>query len=89
MSQQPQTAQIKDHLIRVAYMVMYCIIFYIAWFILIAIGILQLLSNIIFKNPNNNLTTFGLSLSIYIQQIVRFVTYNTEDKPFPLDSWPK
>lgn len=84
---QPQTSP-KEQLIRALYMVMYCVIFYLVWLISITIAVLQLLSSLIFKNSNRNLEVFGQSLSIYAQDIVRFVTYNTDKKPFPMDSWP-
>lgn len=38
--------------------------------------------------PNTRLLAFGESLGIYIYQVIRYLTYNTEEKPFPFRSWP-
>ncbi len=38
---------------------------------------------------NSKLTEFGQALASYLYQIVRFMTYNTETRPFPVDAeWP-
>lgn len=37
---------------------------------------------------NSFLIRFGNSLSVYVQQVLRYLTYNTEEKPFPFNSWP-
>lgn len=38
---------------------------------------------------NRQLQTVGNSLAIYVQQIVRYLTFNTDDRPFPLGGdWP-
>lgn len=38
--------------------------------------------------PNTRLLAFGEALGIYLYQVVRFLTYNSEEKPFPFRSWP-
>lgn len=38
---------------------------------------------------HSKLTEFGQALAKYLYQIVRFLTYNTETRPFPVDAeWP-
>jgi hypothetical protein len=38
---------------------------------------------------NAPLREFGQSLAIYSYQIVRYLTFNTEERPFPFDqTWP-
>jgi hypothetical protein len=35
------------------------------------------------------LRDFGLSIGKYVAEIINFLTYNTEEKPFPFDhEWP-
>ena len=39
---------------------------------------------------NRQLQTVGNSLATYAQQIVRYLTFNTDDRPFPLGGdWPE
>jgi hypothetical protein len=38
---------------------------------------------------NENLRFFGASLATYIYQALMFVTYNSDEKPFPFAPWPE
>jgi hypothetical protein len=38
--------------------------------------------------PNARLIAFGQSLGSYLSQIASFVTFATEDVPFPFSAWP-
>jgi hypothetical protein len=40
------------------------------------------------RRANDNLLSFGRSLSVYIYQIARYVTFNQEERPFPFSPWP-
>jgi hypothetical protein len=37
---------------------------------------------------NGNLKNFGASLARYIYSCLLFVTYNSDDKPYPFAQWP-
>jgi len=38
--------------------------------------------------PNTRLIAFGQSLGSYLSQIASFVSFATEDVPFPFSAWP-
>jgi hypothetical protein len=38
--------------------------------------------------PNARLLAFGRSLGLYLGQIADFVSFATEDVPFPFGDWP-
>jgi hypothetical protein len=38
--------------------------------------------------PNQRLLDFGYSLAVYAFQIITYLTYNSEKKPFPFSDWP-
>jgi hypothetical protein len=38
--------------------------------------------------PNARLIAFGQSLGLYLSQIASFVSFATEDVPFPFSAWP-
>lgn len=40
------------------------------------------------RQINERLLGFGASLAIYIQCVVQYLTYNTDEKPFPFGEWP-
>jgi len=48
----------------------------------------QFLAILFTAEKNNNLLKFGKSLSVYDYQIMLYLTYNSEFKPFPMGDWP-
>ena len=52
------------------------------------IAIVQLLFAIFGDAPNPRLTAFGRSLGLYVQQNANFLSFVTEEKPFPFSDWP-
>ena len=48
----------------------------------------QFLASLFTGQPNDQLTRFGRNLARYLQQITVFMTFATEEKPFPFTPWP-
>ena len=40
------------------------------------------------KKPNENLLSFSIKLRNYLSQIIDFVTYSSDLKPFPFSPFP-
>jgi hypothetical protein len=53
-----------------------------------AVVVLQFLFTVFSGETNANLRQFGASLSRYTYQLMLYLTYNTDDKPFPFGPWP-
>jgi hypothetical protein len=53
-----------------------------------AVVIIQFLFTVFAGEVNDNLQRFGASLARYIYQCLLFVTYNSDNKPFPFTPWP-
>jgi len=54
-----------------------------------AIVLVQFLHVLFTGKPNERLKDVGLSLAQYIYQIVEYLTFNTDVRPFPFDAeWP-
>lgn len=91
----PPGEEVKEHLksrstwLRFAYMLLFAFIFYVAKFVLLAVALLQILAALFTGEPNARLTRFGESLSQYIYQTARFLTFSSEDMPFPFADWPE
>ncbi len=77
-----------EHWLRFVFMVLFAIIVSIAGYVMMALVLLQFLLSLITGEANDNLREFGGRLSQYIYQILRFLTYNSQDKPFPFADWP-
>lgn len=91
MNQEEITKNIKDvnQWMRVVYMILCAVALYIVSILLPIVIIVQLLFSLFTGSPNANLRQLGSSLSIYIYQTVSFLTYTSEEKPFPFGAWPK
>ena len=57
-------------------------------FVMFAVVVFQFLSVLFTSDTNPNLLSFGQALSCYQYQIMLFLTYNSEEQPFPVGSWP-
>jgi len=75
--------------LRALFMVLYWILFQLLQFATGAVAIVQWLFVLITGKRNDNLLAFGDSLAQCVEQIVAYLTYNSEDKPFPCSEWPK
>ncbi|MEO6352431.1 MAG: DUF4389 domain-containing protein [Oxalobacteraceae bacterium] len=56
--------------------------------LLFIIALLQFIFSLTNGSPNARLLEFSRSLGRYIQQIAGFLTFVTEDMPFPFNDWP-
>ena len=77
------------HWIRIAYMVALLVAAYIASIVIAVVVLAQALFTLLTGNANPNLRSFGSSMGIYVKQILDFLTYNTEEKPFPFSPFPE
>ncbi len=74
--------------LRGLFMLLYFVVYEITEMIVISVAVLQFLFSIITGRCNENLRRFGDSLGKYAREMVAFITYNTEIKPFPFAEWP-
>ena len=77
------------HWLRLLYMVGFYIVYKVSELIVLVIVVLQGLVSTFGSGPNERLTEFGGSLAAYISQIVRFLSFSDDKKPYPFSEWPK
>ena len=86
---------IKDNIkqqstwIRGLYMVLFSILYTIADFVLFAVVIFQFVLKLLTGDTNDRLRKLGLSISTYIYEILQFLSFNSEQHPYPFGTWPK
>ncbi|MGV6818496.1 MAG: DUF4389 domain-containing protein [Thiotrichales bacterium] len=73
---------------RILYMLLFAFIYSIAEIVVTAVVVLQILFRLFTGQPNDRLLAFGRQVSDYIYQILMFLTFNAEEKPFPFSNWP-
>lgn len=84
-----QKLSVKEKWFRLIFMALYaCLVNWVALFIIWIIAAFQFLYTLFVGKPNQTLLPFGASLSEYIKQIMLYLTYGTEEKPFPFRPWP-
>lgn len=73
--------------LRLVWMIVLGIAFNVAEIIVVAIAVFQFFNSLFTGNTNENLSRFSRNLARYLQQIVMFLTFAVEDKPFPFSPW--
>lgn len=73
---------------RALLMLLMCVAFQLAAWVLIAVALLQLAFAVFSEESNPRLQGLGRSLGRYLGQIAGFVTFASEAAPFPFSDWP-
>jgi hypothetical protein len=74
--------------LRGVLMILMAIAFHISGTLLALGAIIQFVLALLTETPNARLIAFGQSLGLYLSQIADFVSFGTEQVPFPFNAWP-
>lgn len=74
---------------RILFMLLFAVILGLVRILLWAVVLLQVASNLLTGSENPNVLSFGQNLSVYVYNILMFLTYNSDDMPFPFADWAK
>lgn len=89
MNQITESSREKRNIwMRVLLMLLMGLAFQVCGTVLGIVTVIQFVIVLISDTPNERLVSFGRSLGAYLQQVVRFLTFVTEDLPFPFNEWP-
>lgn len=89
-----QQDDVTEHLksrstwLRLVFMLLFALIFYVSEFVMFAVAALQFLWKLFTGEANERLTVFGANLAEFIRRIVLFLTFNSDEMPFPFTDWP-
>ncbi|RZI44701.1 DUF4389 domain-containing protein [Herbaspirillum sp. HC18] len=73
---------------RALFMLLMVMAYQVSVTLLLALAVIQFLFVLINDAPNVRLAAFGQSLGIYLKQIVHFLSFATDETPFPFADWP-
>lgn len=73
---------------RLIPMIILILCFGLAEAALYIIALIQFIWFLVNGEPNEQLMEFGAALSEWVAQDAKFLTYVTEEKPFPWAKWP-
>ena len=73
---------------RLLFMLLFFLIYSVAEFCLAAVVLIQIGFVLFTGERNQKLLELGGGLGLFIYEILRFMTFNSEKKPFPFSDWP-
>ena len=75
--------------IRLFFMIIFALLYGLSRLVTAAVVVVQFFHVLFAGSINDQLKTFGHSLAIFSYEVVNYLTFNSETKPFPLDAeWP-
>ena len=84
-----QNLRARSTWLRLVFMIAIAICHELARLVGSVVILLQFLHVLFTGKPNERLKDTGLSLAQYVYQVVEYLTFNTEVRPFPFDAeWP-
>ncbi len=79
----------KDTWLRFVYLALFSVCFYLSVMLLFAASIFQFLAKLFGGAPFAGVASFGTSLALYQAEVTRFLTFASDEKPFPFAPFPK
>lgn len=74
--------------VRGFFMLLMMLIYQIIGTVMFVVTIIQFVLTLVSNAPNDRLVAFGRNLAQYLQQITCYLTFATEETPFPFSNWP-
>ncbi len=74
--------------LRGFFMLLFAVAYGVAEILLLVTVVFQFLCLLVTGKTVERLLIFGDNLSRYFYQIIRYLTFNTEERPFPFSDWP-
>lgn len=78
----------SKHWLRLVFMLLFAAVLQLASLVMWVLVAVQFLFSLITGEDNQHLRRFGHSLSTYIYDVLKFLCYSSEEKPFPFADWP-
>ncbi len=79
----------KSTWVRLFFMIVFALLYGLSRLVICAVVVIQFFYVLLTGETKEQLKTFGHSLAIYSYEIIDYLTFNTEEKPFPFEgAWP-
>lgn len=79
----------KPGVARALLTILYLIIIRLISTVLFVIAITQYIYSWLTGEPNEKILYFTESLAVYSKQLVEYVGFNTDERPWPVGEWPE
>jgi hypothetical protein len=89
MNENPMNARSQRNIwLRGLLMILMGLAYQLSVTVLFFIAVIQFVIALVSDKPNPRLSSFGRSLGRFQSQIANFVSFASEDVPFPFADWP-
>ena len=94
MSDENVTEEFKEHVkdtsawTRLIFMALFAVLYWVAEAVIMIVVLFQFLCVLFTGNKNEKVLALGAQLSTYAYQVFRYLTYNSDERPFPFGEWP-
>ena len=75
--------------LRVIYTLLFYFVFWLSEFVLIGLAVVQLCHVILAGKPQKDLRSFGGNMALFIRQLIDYMVWSSDEKPFPFSDWPE
>lgn len=75
--------------IRVLWLLLFFVVWQVVAPLLLLVVLAQLLVRLFRREPHSGLMCLGTSLGLYLAQIARFASFQSDDTPWPVADWPQ
>ena len=79
----------RDVWLRGLFIVIFGVILYFAFILVWLLVVFQFVSKVVTGNLNRQLADFSSGLLRYISQILGYITFQSDERPFPFSPWPE
>lgn len=79
---------VADRWIRLLFMILFAIVNYFVQIVSWLIAIVQFIVTIVTGKPNQNLLSLSEGLSGFSFQVLKYLMYVTDERPYPFSPWP-
>lgn len=78
-----------DTWLRGFFILIYGVIFYFLYGLIWLLVIFQFVTKVLTGGLNSNLEQFSTRMTCYAMQILNYITYQSEERPFPFSPFPE
>jgi len=91
MTEPTMKERLKDESfwLRLPFMLLFFFAWRLAEFVLLGVIFVQVIFRLFKGEPQEQLLQFGSQLTRFSYQTFRYLTFNSETKPFPFADWPE
>ena len=83
-----ENAKNVDVWIRGLFILVFGVIFYVLYGVIWLLVIFQFITKVLTGKLNQHLSGFSAGLTRYAFQILSYITFHSEERPFPFSPWP-